>query len=130
MTIKKKALYIVSSLIITVLALSYFFRDKLFQAQAHRLVVKNYLNDPESAQFRKDYQSKIDKTVWCGEFNAKNRIGGMVGFTKYIVYLEDSDKPESVLNEIFIEKEASVDDINKEMSEAAVFRKKWNTFCQ
>jgi hypothetical protein len=50
---------------------------------------KVFLNDPDSAQFRNVFQSGADKTVWCGELNAKNRMGGMVGFTRYVLQTPD-----------------------------------------
>lgn len=40
--------------------------------------VRYLLYDPDSAQFRNQFR-------WCGEVNAKNRMGGYVGFTRYVV---------------------------------------------
>ncbi len=48
--------------------------------QAHE-AVKQQLNDPDSAEFR-DERKMSDGTI-CGEVNAKNRMGGYVGFTPY-----------------------------------------------
>lgn len=45
--------------------------------------VKETLFDPNSAEFRNDHVMS-DGTV-CGEVNAKNRMGGYVGFTEYAV---------------------------------------------
>ncbi|MDH1308940.1 hypothetical protein N5C40_20735 [Pseudomonas fulva] len=45
--------------------------------------VKEKLFDPDSAEFRND-RIMSDGTV-CGEVNAKNRMGGYVGFTDYSV---------------------------------------------
>lgn len=50
--------------------------------------VKADLNDPDSAQFRNvkvfgDW-SRSEVAV-CGEVNAKNRMGGYVGYTSFIV---------------------------------------------
>lgn len=45
--------------------------------------VKESLFDPNSAEFRNDHVAS-DGTV-CGEVNAKNRMGGYVGFTDYYV---------------------------------------------
>jgi hypothetical protein len=53
-----------------------------------RAAVRNYLNDPDSAIFRDDRPALTGKHVWCGAVNARNRMGGMIGFTRYVVYLE------------------------------------------
>jgi hypothetical protein len=53
----------------------------------HKQVVSLHLNDPSSAVFRGGFKSKSGTGVWCGEVNARNKMGGMVGFTRYIVYL-------------------------------------------
>jgi hypothetical protein len=50
-----------------------------------RTVVKSFLNDPDSAEFRNEFKAPRGKNVWCGEVNAKNRLGGMVGFTRYVL---------------------------------------------
>ena len=47
----------------------------------YQSIVKLHLNDPDSAVFRNSFKAKRGKDVWCGEVNAKNRMGGMVGFT-------------------------------------------------
>lgn len=41
------------------------------------------LKDPQSVQFRSDRLSRVRGTV-CGEMNAKNSMGGYVGFKRYI----------------------------------------------
>lgn len=51
--------------------------------------IKRYLNDPNSAMFRSERHSKVSKEFWCGEVNAKNRMGGMVGYVRYVVELHD-----------------------------------------
>ena len=50
-------------------------------------VMLRYLFDPASAQFRNVRQSRGEQTAWCGEVNARNRMGGMVGFRRYVVVL-------------------------------------------
>lgn len=58
-----------------------------------REVIRSKLRDPQSAQFRNE---RITKTgALCGEVNAKNGMGGYVGFRKYVShgggqYVEDS----------------------------------------
>lgn len=50
-----------------------------------------FLNDPDSTQFRGSRQSTRDALVWCGEVNAKNRLGGMVGFTRYVLQMPEPE---------------------------------------
>ena len=52
--------------------------------------VKSQLVDPESVQFRNIYEGlnqkdgAYQKTGWtCGQFNAKNRMGGYNGFKRF-----------------------------------------------
>ncbi len=56
------------------------------------------LIDPDSARFRDPYAAKTtltkadvtkNVTVVCGEVNAKNRMGGYVGFEPYAVIIEN-----------------------------------------
>lgn len=58
----------------------FLLRDKQL-ITAH---IKDWANDPESVVLRDLRQSKRDKEVWCGEVNARNRLGGMVGFQKFV----------------------------------------------
>jgi hypothetical protein len=54
--------------------------------QAHDLV-KDGLSDPDSATFKSDteYAKKDGNFIVCGQVNAKNRMGGYVGYRWYIV---------------------------------------------
>jgi hypothetical protein len=52
-------------------------------AIAHARIVE-VLNDPESARFRNSRPGR-GGTV-CGEYNAKNSMGGYVGFRAFIVF--------------------------------------------
>jgi hypothetical protein len=63
---------------------------------AHDLV-KDGLSDPDSALFKDDreYAQKDGKVVVCGRVNAKNRMGGYVGYRMYIV----EDEKALVMNE-------------------------------
>ena len=51
-------------------------------ANAHAVVL-NVLKDPNSAQWRNENIAADNMTV-CGELNAKNSMGGYVGFKRYI----------------------------------------------
>lgn len=51
-----------------------------------RDAVRRNLNDADSAQFRNERVFHVDgSTIVCGEVNAKNRMGGYVGFQAFIV---------------------------------------------
>jgi hypothetical protein len=46
--------------------------------------IRDWANDPDSVVLRDLRQSKRDKEVWCGELNARNRMGGMAGFQRFV----------------------------------------------
>jgi hypothetical protein len=52
-----------------------------------RALMLDYLNEPGSAQFRNERVSG-QPTKWCGEVNARNRMGGWVGFTRYMADIQ------------------------------------------
>lgn len=52
-----------------------------------REALRRQLHDPSSAVFRSERASKLDPLLWCGEVNAKNQFGAMVGFRRYYVML-------------------------------------------
>lgn len=86
------------------------------QHNAGEKAVLQHLNDPESARFGDSFQSTRDKSAWCGTVNAKNRMGGYVGATRYVarvgIYSGISDV-------------AFEDD-----SENSVFPGRWKTYCE
>lgn len=49
---------------------------------AAKQMIEAQLSDPLSVQYR--YIEKFDEDVVCGEFNAKNGMGGYVGFKKFV----------------------------------------------
>jgi len=53
-----------------------------------REAVLALLHDPGSANFRNVRQGRTARQ-WCGEVNARNRMGGYTGFTLYYVTLSD-----------------------------------------
>lgn len=60
---------------------------KLFIENAKNALIDS-LNDPESAKIRKlmYFDDKLNKIkVLCGEINAKNRMGGYVGYEKFFI---------------------------------------------
>jgi len=51
-------------------------------------MVRQSLNDPESARFEEvTYNAKTK--FGCGRVNAKNRMGGYVGFARFVFYQPD-----------------------------------------
>ena len=50
-------------------------------------VVKKELNDPGSAKFRnlKKAVNEVGALYICGDVNAKNRMGGYVGYVRFLV---------------------------------------------
>ena len=48
-------------------------------------IIKRWANDPASVQLEDMQQSKRDPEVWCGRMNARNRMGGMVGFRRFVI---------------------------------------------
>lgn len=67
------------------------------------------LNDPDSAQFRNEVfvgPWRVSDSTLCGEMNARNRMGGYVGYKKfYVAYgnVVDID-PSPQMYEIMCEK--------------------------
>jgi DNA-directed RNA polymerase subunit E'/Rpb7 len=51
--------------------------------------VKANLSDPDSAQFKSFYKNKSSGVI-CGEVNSKNRMGGYVGFSKFLILPGDN----------------------------------------
>ena len=51
--------------------------------------VRMALTDPESAQFR-NFRTNASTGVSCGEVNAKNKLGGYVGFKKFLASADGS----------------------------------------
>lgn len=80
--------------------LAYHWQESRSPAALARDVVKSKLNDRDSAVFRNQVLAKRGgEGIWCGEVNARNRMGGMVGFTRYIVKVEP-DRNLDILDEV------------------------------
>lgn len=59
--------------------------------------VRTTLKDPRSAEFRRVYAFQLfDSDVVCGEVNAKNAMGGYVGFTPFRTTRDAGEKFGSV----------------------------------
>jgi len=115
----KKLLAAFLAAILSVSAIFWFaYKDK-YMITAH---IKNWANDPDSVSLRDLRQSKRDKEVWCGEINARNRMGGMAGFQKF-VFVQPGFGELRIANDI--------DRLLSEMTleGAAVFDSKYRLFC-
>lgn len=106
--------------VLVALGAVYVLKTQFSPEAKQRQIVKSKLNDPESAVFRDDRQSSNPQStnVWCGEVNARNRMGGMVGFTRYIAEIEE-DRSLAFLDRI------TLDDSRDEG-----FAAQWRAFCE
>jgi hypothetical protein len=85
----------------------------------HRVVVLESLYDPASANFRNEFRGGT-RTVWCGEVNAKNRMGGYTGFVRYIVLVDPAAAAEPARATLYLDQSATDDDS---------FRGRWSVYC-
>lgn len=65
---------------------AYYYLNQYRPIQAARTLVVERLSDPQSAQFRNEVI--YGGTIVCGEVNARNRMGGYVGFRWFNVALD------------------------------------------
>ena len=96
---------------------------RLLPLNRQQRAVKRALSDPDSAVFRNEAVATHDKTIWCGEVNARNRMGGMVGFARYVVVLMDHPELEQ-FDEVRIEPSDS------QSGEAAAFKQRHLALCR
>ena len=78
--------------------------------------VLRQLNDPDSAQFGQSFRSPRGGDVWCGSVNAKNRMGGYVGMTRYVA----DTSGYGVGPQVIFEGDSNSD----------LFPGKWSTYCE
>lgn len=97
--------------------------EKASPRNQQRDLVRLHLNDPDSAQFRNDQPSKRRPESWCGEVNARNRMGGFVGFTRYVTWMQ-KDRQRAEGDEVWLAPTSA------SPSETAVFESKWRAFCE
>lgn len=58
-------------------------------AAKSKAFVKRQLTDPDSAKFGAHFPAvRGGPNMWCGTVNARNRLGGMVGYTRYVVEIK------------------------------------------
>jgi hypothetical protein len=95
--------------------------------EIQREAVRRALADPDSAIFRNERPALRGKGAWCGEVNARNRMGGMVGFTRYISEPYE-DPTVTALNRVQIEPTSIIGE--SAQREAEGFRNAWRLYCQ
>lgn len=95
-----------------VVAISAFYVFIVRPEQRITATLKRWANDPASLVLEDLQQSKRDPEVWCGRLNARNRMGGMVGFKGFVVsapgvnfFLEKNDEITQLLMNITFEGE-------------------------
>ena len=91
-----------------------------------RAVVEERLHDATSAVYRGVHPSQRVGGVWCGELNAKNRMGALAGFHRFIAEIQ-KDRDLSSFDQVSFEPTIDSDDPT---SKAATFRSKWRSFCE
>lgn len=80
----KKALGAIGLVLLVLAAGAYLYSS--YVIHQHRKLVLAKLNDPDSAQFRNEKLKgswTVGGSILCGEINAKNAMGGYVGFVPF-----------------------------------------------
>lgn len=122
---KKLVMFIVLGLLLAAGAAWYAWDTKFSPEARHKTIARSLLKDPDSAQFRFARRSKRDTDTWCGELNARNSMGGMVGFKRYV--LTTPKDPELLLaedRELFFLLTKMVEDGD------GGFTGRWRAFCE
>ena len=80
---------VVGVVIFALVALAaWFVNSKTGRVNEVKAAITEGMRDPSSAQFRA--VRKTSGGAVCGEVNAKNAMGGYVGFSRFVVTREDS----------------------------------------
>lgn len=115
----KKAIFVVVGVLVAgVVAVAYFANNMNDGERA----VLGKLNDPDSAKFGKSFKSKRGEDFWCGEVNAKNRMGGYVGVTRYVA--EARFEGENDYSFVVFEDTAT------SSQQGDLFNGRWRTYCE
>lgn len=86
--------------VVLVLMIGAAFAYRWSLVSEYRVPVLSQLKDPDSAQFRNEIVISpwgLANSVLCGEVNAKNSMGGYVGYRSFDVYV-DSDSGAKKVN--------------------------------
>lgn len=85
---------VIRALLALVLLGGLFYAYTGYLIHQHRDVVKAKLNDPDSAKFRNERlvgPLTLKGGLLCGEVNAKNAMGGYVGYRKFAASAGQND---------------------------------------
>ena len=89
---------------------------------AHRQAVLERLFDAQSALFRDEFQPSGSTTTWCGQVNSRNLMGGMAGYTRYVVLFDPRWPNDPARADVYLDQEGD----NKG---APAFALRWNSYC-
>ncbi|MFA9275059.1 MAG: hypothetical protein ACEQSE_09325 [Candidatus Aquirickettsiella gammari] len=103
--------YLVAGVVICVVFAGFGLKNYFNQRAIDDLrePIVSMLVDPMSAQFRNE--KRIGENILCGEVNAKNQMGGYIGFKKFIRTLEFSHIDGSGINRFSSDIGKSTDDV-------------------
>ena len=90
--------------LVVLVGLGLLWNHTLSPAAWQRDAVRLHLVDPASAVFRGEFMGKGSSTIWCGEVNARNRMGGMAGFTRYVLLIDPLHRDDAESTSIYFEK--------------------------
>lgn len=99
-------------------------------------VVRQHMNDPDAAQFRNETAAKRGNGVWCGEVNGRNRMGGMVGFRRYVAVMEFNDKVWALPEAERVQVASSLTNVRidpadySKLEEQQSFNGAWKAYCE
>ncbi len=106
----------VGAVTLVAVAASAFYVFQIRPEQKITAVLKRWANDPASLVLEDLKQSKRDPEVWCGRLNARNRMGGMVGFKGFVVsapgvnfFLEQDDEITQILMNMTLDDQPGYD---------------------
>ena len=115
--------------VLVLIGAALIWQTRFSPKSTQRQVVKSFLNDPDSAQFRNEYPAPRGEDMWCGEVNARNRMGGMVGFARYVVEVSRDRELAEFVDKLYLEDLHRPLEIGATPSESLVFSGKWAAFC-
>lgn len=93
-----------------------------------RELVRQWLFDGDSAEFRGERQSKGEPSAWCGAVNARNRMGAKVGFRRYVAVLELRPELQEPETRVHFER-VDVEPDSSDVSKLVAFEQRWAAFC-
>ncbi len=101
----------------------YYWQQSLSPKAIAQKVARAYLNDPDSAIFEDVKQSKSRENIWCGNLNARTKMGGYGGFKRFIVELHKDKKSPNTIDTARAAGDFVIED-------ESVFNSIWYDFCR